>query len=470
MTDPNVVPIRELRFKPANSNDRARAGMEHAFKDVPQCSFAKDDGISPYIGADSTIGIYPDNPASQAPAGGDVPDVAQDLGAPAASFGHKLLRSGFGLSIFLHAAVAFGIGYATIKMPDDSALLEGETVIAVEFFSEDNSEVATVRQQDEVEGEETEDPSVEKAEVKPDPVEQPVKTEKPAEEKPDEQAKLPEPAKEPVKEPEKVEEPVVTSDQPEVLATDQPSTFAVEQAAKQIFETSEIVPLPDTLPDQLVLPEPVEEKKPEPKLAQSLRHPVSKPRVVQKVAELKPEVKKEELKPVVKEPEPKKEEPKKEELKKPERKVEKKVEEKPAEKKPTKRKKREQRDGNAEQDSVRGKDTAKKKGKSSQDASDGGSNNRQIGNAARSNYQGLVQRKLERAKKRVRDPGRGKATVRFTISANGSISGLSLANSSGKPALDKAALEVIRKASPFPDIPPDTGRKTWKMKIVVDFK
>ena len=461
MTDLNVVPIRDLRFKPANSNDRARAGMEHAFKEVPQCAFAKDDGISPYIGADSTIGTYPDNPASQAPVQEHVPDVAQDAGEPAAPLGHRLLRSGFGLSVFLHAAVALGIGYTTIKMPNDSALLEGETVIAVEFFSEDNSEVTTARQQDEVEGEEIEEPVLEKIEAKPEPAKEPEKVEKPVEEKPVERARLPESVKEPVNESVKVEEPVVASDQPEVLATNQPSTFAVEQAAKQILETSEIVPLPQMLPDQLALPGPVEDKK----LAQPLRHPGSKPGVIQKVAEIKPLVKKEEDKPVERKPEPKKEE-----LKKPERTVKRKAAEKSAEEKPTKRKKRERRDGNAEQNSVRGKDTAKKKGQSSQEASRGGSNNREIGNAAVSNYKGLVQRKLERAKKRVRVSGKGKVTVRFTIAANGSVSGARVVSSSGKAAIDKGALDVIRKASPFPDIPPEAKRKSWSMTVPMTFK
>jgi periplasmic protein TonB len=457
ITDPKVVEIRELRFRPANSNDRARAGLEHDFKDVPPCSFAKDDGISPYIGSDSKIGDFPDTPAAHVALHEDIPDVKQDVAGPATSFGSKLLRSGFALSVFLHAVAALGITFATIGLPDDSAL-EGETVIAVEFFSETNSDVTTVKQQVEQEGEEIEQPVVEKAEIKPEPVKEPEKVEKPAEEKPLEQAKVPEP----VKESEKVEEPVVTTDQPEVLATEQPSTFAVEQAAKQILKTSEIAPLPDKLPDLLVAP--VVEKKPETKLAQPLAHPVSKPRVVQKVAEVKPVEKpvekKEEPKPVEKKPEPKKEE-----LKKPEPKPKKKAEEKPAKKKKTV-----QRDGNADSDNVKGRDTAKKKGKSSQNASDGGSNNRQIGNAAVSNYNGLVQRKLERAKRRVRVSGKGSATVSFTVAANGSVTGLRIGTSSGKPAVDKAALDVVRKASPFPKFPPEEKRKSRTMTVPMTFR
>jgi hypothetical protein len=162
---PRIVSINELRFRPANSNDRARAGMEHAFTDVPNCSFGKDDGISPYIGAHAGIDGFPDNPATHSALHDDVPDVAQDGGAPTLSLGEKLMRSGFGLSVFLHVAAAAVIGYfATVKLPDD-ALLEGETVIAVEFYSETDSDVTTQVKRDEVEGEEE---AVEKAKEEPE--------------------------------------------------------------------------------------------------------------------------------------------------------------------------------------------------------------------------------------------------------------------------------------------------------------
>ena len=464
ITDPKVVQIRELRFKPANSNDRARAGLEHDFKDVPPCSFAKDDGISRYMGSDSGIGGFPDAPARQAALlDQDIPPVKHEQAESGHSLGHKLLRGSFGLSVFLHAMAALAVGYMTIGLPDESVLNEGETVIAVEIYSETNSDVTTVKQQVEQEGEETEEPVLEKAEIKPEPVKQAEKVEKPIEEKPIEEAKLPEPMEQPTK----VEEPIITTEQPEVLASEQPSTFAVEQAAKQILEISEIKPLPDALPDLLVTPVPVDEKKPEPKLAQPLAHPVSKPRVIQKVAEVKlvekPIEKKEEPKPVEKKPEPTKEE-----LKKPEPKPKKQVVETP-EKEPVK-KKVVQRDGNADSDNVKGRDTAKNKGKSSRDASDGGSNNREIGNAAVTNYKGLVQKRLERAKKRVNVAGKGSVIVSFTITASGSLTGLRIRKSSGKPTVDKGALDVVRKASPFPAIPLEAKRKSWPMSVPMTFR
>src|SRR5262245_25845907 len=131
LTDPRVVALHELRFKPANSNDRARVGLEHAFRDVPKCSFARDDGISPYISADSGISDHPDSPAGHTAIHDDVPEVVHEQPEVASAFIHKLPRSGFALSVFLHAVIALGLGYATLKLPNDSALLEGETVIAV---------------------------------------------------------------------------------------------------------------------------------------------------------------------------------------------------------------------------------------------------------------------------------------------------------------------------------------------------
>lgn len=457
---PRIVSINELRFRPANSNDRARAGMEHAFMDVPDCSFGKDDGISPYLGADAGIKDYPDNPAAQPALDGDVPDVAQVDGAPALTLGEKLLRGGFALSVFLHVIVFCAVGYyATVKLPDDDALLDGETVIAIEFFSETDSEVTTKRQQVEQEGKEeaVEEPKQEVVEpVKP--IEQPKSV---AEEKPVEQAKLPEPVAKPV------EQPVIVTDQPEVLSTTQPSDFQIEAAAKQILEDTKIEPLPDTPPPMLVTP--VEEEKPEPekKLAQPLTHPISKPRVIQKVAEVKPVekpierpvIKKEEPKPLEKKPEQKRVEPKKEQAKKPE----------PTPKKEVK-KKIVARDGNADTVSNKGSSTAKKKDGSSQDVSQGNSKNKLKGNAAKSNYDGLVREKIKRARRRVQVSGRGNVEVAFTITANGSVVNLKVRKSSGKPALDKGALDVVRKATPFPAIPPETGLKSKPMVLVIGFR
>lgn len=448
---PRIVPINELRFRPANSNDRARAGMEHAFNDVPPCSFAGDDGISPYMGARSGIDGYPDNPANHEALHVDVPHVAHDAGRPALALGSRLLRGGFGLSVFLHAMAAFAFGFASLDMPNDDALLEGETVIAVELFSETDSDVTTRARQVEQEGQdEAAEPPVEEPKVEPrQEITEPVQPED--EPEPVEQAKIPDPVAKPV------EQPVIGVDQQEILSTTRPSEFQIEAAAKQIIDEVRIEPLPDTPPPMLVAP--VEQAKIEPatKLANPLPHPISKPRVTRKAVVAKPVEK-----PVAREdePEPKRTQPTR------------KTEVKKAEPKPqtTVRKKAAARDGNADADSNKGSSKADKKSGNSQDASQGNSKRKVKGNASTSNYKGLVQRKLERAKRRVRVAAKGTAVVSFTIAANGSVVNLRVRKSSGKPAIDKGALEIVRRASPFPAIPPDTGLKSYPVSVPMTFK
>lgn len=87
------------------------------------------------------------------------------------------------------------------------------------------------------------------------------------------------------------------------------------------------------------------------------------------------------------------------------------------------------------------------------------------GDAATSNYPGLVLSKLRRALRYPSEASgtgmRGEARVRFTIASNGAASRIVLARSSGFAALDAAALETVRRASPFPAIPAGAGRSNW---------
>ena len=68
-----------------------------------------------------------------------------------------------------------------------------------------------------------------------------------------------------------------------------------------------------------------------------------------------------------------------------------------------------------------------------------GGRQKTTGNAAASNYPGLVMRRLSRAGK-PRADARGSAFVAFSISANGGLAAVSLARSSDSSALDQAAL------------------------------
>ncbi len=82
------------------------------------------------------------------------------------------------------------------------------------------------------------------------------------------------------------------------------------------------------------------------------------------------------------------------------------------------------------------------------------------GSAAESRYPGLIQAALRRALRFPPNAGaaRGKALVRFVVAADGSVSGLSLAGSTGSAVLDAAALDTVRRAAPFPPIPAAAGR------------
>lgn len=98
----------------------------------------------------------------------------------------------------------------------------------------------------------------------------------------------------------------------------------------------------------------------------------------------------------------------------------------------------------------------------------------QAGNAAISNYPGQVASRLRRA---LRYPAearrqrlRGEVHVSFTVAGNGSVSAVSVARSSGSPVLDQAAVETVRRAAPFPAIPPEARRSNWPFTVPLAFR
>ncbi len=85
------------------------------------------------------------------------------------------------------------------------------------------------------------------------------------------------------------------------------------------------------------------------------------------------------------------------------------------------------------------------------------------GNAAASTYPGLVMQRIQR----VRQPSiraQGAAVVAFRIAANGGVGAVSIAQSSGSPRLDRAAMDVIRRAAPFPQ-PPQGAKTAFSIQI-----
>ncbi|MBM1813662.1 cell envelope integrity protein TolA [Pseudosulfitobacter pseudonitzschiae] len=84
-------------------------------------------------------------------------------------------------------------------------------------------------------------------------------------------------------------------------------------------------------------------------------------------------------------------------------------------------------------------------------------------NAAASNYPGQVMARIARLP-RPRTSSRGSATIAFTIAGNGGLSGAQVAASSGSAQLDQAALDLVRRASPFPP-PPKGAQRSFSIRI-----
>lgn len=117
--------------------------------------------------------------------------------------------------------------------------------------------------------------------------------------------------------------------------------------------------------------------------------------------------------------------------------------------------------GNSERNAQAGEATGQREAVARQSGTVG--RQQAAGNAAASNYPGLVMRRLARAGK-PRVNARGTAVVAFSIAANGGLSSVSLARSSGSTALDQAALRLVRGAGPFPK-PPVGARHSFSIQI-----
>ncbi|MGB3832040.1 MAG: TonB family protein, partial [Mesorhizobium sp.] len=91
------------------------------------------------------------------------------------------------------------------------------------------------------------------------------------------------------------------------------------------------------------------------------------------------------------------------------------------------------------------------------------------GNAAVSNYPGKVAARLRRAVRSISSLARMRARsdvqVAFVVDAGGGVGGIRVIRSSGSPELDQAALAVVRRAAPFPPIPPQAGRSSWAFTL-----
>ncbi|WP_375257031.1 TonB family protein [Citreimonas sp.] len=121
--------------------------------------------------------------------------------------------------------------------------------------------------------------------------------------------------------------------------------------------------------------------------------------------------------------------------------------------------------GNAEQNARSGAADGQREAQASQQGTRQGTA-QQSGNAAASNYSGEVMARINRAG-RPRTNYRGQSHVSFTIADSGGLAGARIVQSSGTSALDRAALQVIQRAAPFPPPPPGV-RRTFTIMIEFD--
>lgn len=118
---------------------------------------------------------------------------------------------------------------------------------------------------------------------------------------------------------------------------------------------------------------------------------------------------------------------------------------------------------NAARDATRGSATGRETATAAQQGRNTASRSDAKGNAAASNYPGLVMRHLARVP-RPRAEARGAALVQFMIADGGRLASVGLARSSGSAGLDRAALAVVQNAAPFP-APPSGARRSFSVEI-----
>ena len=63
----------------------------------------------------------------------------------------------------------------------------------------------------------------------------------------------------------------------------------------------------------------------------------------------------------------------------------------------------------------------------------------------------------------------GIVSLRFTMDRNGRVLAFDVAKSSGSPALDAEARELIQRAQPLPSLPAEWGRETLDLVVPVEF-
>lgn len=84
-------------------------------------------------------------------------------------------------------------------------------------------------------------------------------------------------------------------------------------------------------------------------------------------------------------------------------------------------------------------------------------------------FRAAVHRRIERAKRRVRNPvnASGIATVRFVVTTSGTLASIRILRSSGNARTDRVALQIVQRAVPFP-IPPRGVNRSFDIPIRIE--
>jgi len=89
-------------------------------------------------------------------------------------------------------------------------------------------------------------------------------------------------------------------------------------------------------------------------------------------------------------------------------------------------------------------------------------------------YREIIQRKIYEARRypsrSIANEEEGVANVRFVIEADGSVDGVEVVSSSGYFLLDRAAVDAVRRAAPFPPLPTGFPFDRTTVSLAVGFR
>ncbi len=345
------------------------------------------------------IGSFPDHPAEPAVEATEAlpMDASPEKPCRAAS-GHKAPLLFSGLgSCLFHAVILAALLFTFVARPKDAQEEAGDTVSVIVIGNSDADQMASGEEIPQSEQEQMAAEAMQPTEVTPEDVQ----PQQPDTVQPQvmeaQQAQTAEPV-----EPIEQNQPVaVAPEQPQILATQAPAETTVVQPTESVQPVNTQIAEAQTIvaPSEVVTP--VEKPK-----------PVKRPK----------------------------------EVKKPAAKIAK-----------VKSGSRGESQENSKKGSVDGTETAQSDHNSQANARRTGA-----GSAAVANYPGKVQSRIRRAVRLSSryEPGIT-VRVRLTIGSSGDLTALSIARSSGFPELDEAVTSGIRRAAPFPPLPPEWGRPSW---------